>query len=77
MRVDHWTHRTQDIVSYSLLTTDHDRGAGPQADLVHPGGVPLPPLPWLQPVLHCQQARRVQERVHVRRGGQVPRRQQL
>ena len=59
------------------MTTDHDRGTGPPSDLVHAGGVPLPPLPGLQPVLHCQQAGRVQEQVHVRLGGQVPRRQQL
>ena len=72
-----WTHCTQNIVPMSLVTTDHDRGAGPPSDLVHPGGVPLPPISRRQPVLCRQQARRVQERVHVRRGDQVPRRQQV
>ena len=47
--------------------------AGAQADRVRPGRVPLPPLPRLQPVLHREQAGRVQERVHVRRGLQEPR----
>ena len=64
-------------VPVSLVSTDHDRGAGPQADLVHAGGVPLPPLSRRQPILCRQQAWRVQERVHVRRGGQVPQRHQV
>ena len=50
----------------------HSTHAGAQTDGVRPGRVSLPSLPWVKPVLHCQQAGRVPQRVHVWRGIQEP-----